>query len=135
MKIETIVAVQHNGTMFPPGSVMDLGEVEANRLIRLKAAVEVEQETDESSDEMQDHEAQKREYEKAIEELMPIDGINEDLADRLFDAGYKSVKDIAEADPDELQKVKGIGKKNCETIQDSADEILDAQEAESGNEE
>lgn len=49
--------------------------------------------------------------EKALEELQTIPGVGEAKAEALLDAGYRSLKDLQEASPEELAGVKGIGEK------------------------
>jgi len=48
----------------------------------------------------------------------------------LYEAGYKTVQQVAEADPEDLIRIKGIGKKNVEKIQDSAEELLEESDSE-----
>ncbi|MBD3228720.1 MAG: DUF4332 domain-containing protein [Candidatus Lokiarchaeota archaeon] len=52
---------------------------------------------------------------KAITELMKIKGINKKDAQRLFEAGIKSIKKLGQSIPDELANATGIPKKKLTT--------------------
>ena len=58
------------------------------------------------------------------EELKMIDGVDEDLAYRLIEAGYVTVQSVAEAKPEDLIKIKGVGKRSVVKIQESADDLI-----------
>jgi len=118
MKLRTIVSIKKDGVWVRPDSVIEMEKGdEADRLIRLGAATPVD------SDIPMDNEPAPNEIEEMVTELSKIDGVNDDLAVRLVEAGFESIASVAEASPEELMAVKGIGKKNCETIQDSAEEL------------
>jgi len=59
----------------------------------------------------------------AEEEAIPLDkipGVGPKTAERLVEAGYSSASDIANADPAELENVKGISKKSAAEIIEKA---------------
>lgn len=121
--LELLVPVKHNGTEYAPGDVIEIEDKDANRLVLNKSAQVYKTPSSGSASE--------EEYEEVevdlIEELSRIDGVNEDLAERLVEAGYESIQEVAEADPEELILIKGIGKKSVEGIQDSAEDIFDSE--------
>ena len=55
-----------------------------------------------------------------VQELMSVPGIGDAKAHVLYKAGYKTVKDLQEADPEELAGVKGIGDKLAAKIIEGA---------------
>ncbi len=57
---------------------------------------------------------------KEIDELLKVPGIGEAKAALLFEAGYRSVKDLQTATVDELATVKGIGEKLASKIIEGA---------------
>ncbi len=58
-----------------------------------------------------------------IEELMAVPGIGDAKAHVLYKAGYKTVKDLQQADPEELAGVKGIGDKLAAKIIEGAQTV------------
>ena len=114
MKIRTIHSIKLNGNWVIPGSCIEVDDDIARSLIR-KNAAEVfeipEFELPESNTSI-------------VETLCQLEEVNVELANRLIQAGYTSIKSIADAEPDDLKKVKGIGKKTVAKIQESADDIL-----------
>jgi N utilization substance protein A len=66
-------------------------------------------------------------------ELLTLRGVGSATADALFDAGWQSVQELADAPPDELATIPGVGLTKAADIIGSAKErieTLDAQEAE-----
>ncbi|MBN1785671.1 MAG: ribosomal protein L13e [Candidatus Methanofastidiosa archaeon] len=71
-------------------------------------------------------EAAKEEPEEGDKESMPLDdipGVGPKTADRLFDAGYVSVADIANAKAEDLAQVKGISEKSAAELIKKAKEL------------
>lgn len=60
-------------------------------------------------------------------DLMEIDGVGEDLAKELQAAGLSTIQEVAEADLDTLESVKGIGPSTAITIKRDAVELLESQ--------
>ena len=123
MKIQLKRSCKIEGVWRDPGSIVEIADQDANRLLTLKAAerlVEVTTEDDVVTDD---------ESLEAIEELEKIDGVSSELAELLYEAGYKTIQQVAEAEPEDLIRLKGIGKKSVETIQDSAEELLEDEES------
>ncbi len=65
------------------------------------------------------------EKEDAVEKLIEITGINNELADLLFENGFTSVALVAEAKVKDLVALPGIGNKSAPKIIESAQDILD----------
>ncbi len=69
----------------------------------------------------------------ALEQLTALPGVGEKLAARLVAAGYAGLAALAEATPEALQEIEGIGPKSAEKILQAAREALaDAGSAGSG---
>lgn len=62
--------------------------------------------------------------EDAIKELAILEGVGKSKAKRLYDAGFKTIEAIKEADVEDIAAIKGIGAKLAEKIKESAQEIL-----------
>ncbi|MGD9963581.1 MAG: helix-hairpin-helix domain-containing protein, partial [Thermoplasmata archaeon] len=58
-----------------------------------------------------------------IEELMSVPGVGDAKAHVLYKAGYKTVKDLQQADLEELAGVKGIGDKLAAKIIEGAHSV------------
>lgn len=61
-------------------------------------------------------------------ELPKIKGVGKKIAFSLYRRGFKSVKDIANADERELMRVTGIGEKTAGTIKKEAKKLLEKEE-------
>ena len=59
-------------------------------------------------------------------QLVSIRGIGRVRARILFEAGYRTVKDIAEASPEELERLPGIGRHLSREIVERARSMSDA---------
>lgn len=123
MNIRLLRSVKHDGVWHDPGARLPMDDRQARTLIRKKAAESME---DISSPEDIDEE----EVSDAVEALMEIDGVNDELANRLIEAGFVTVEDVANADPDDLKKIKGIGKRTVVEIQESADDLVSSSDDE-----
>jgi len=66
----------------------------------------------------------------SLEELMSVPGVGEAKARTLHGAGYRTVKDLQEADHDELAAVKGIGDKLASKIIKNAQSLTNEEEPE-----
>lgn len=115
MRVKIMGLVIHDGVEYQPGTIADFEEDAAGRLVRLKAAVPVENEetNDLDVDDMAD----------MAEQLCKIEGVNNEVAYNLIEAGFKTIQSVAEAVPEDLVSVKGIGKKSVKKIQESAEEL------------
>ena len=60
----------------------------------------------------------------ALEQLTALPGVGEKLAARLVAAGYAGLAALAEATPEALQEIEGIGPKSAEKILQAAREVL-----------
>lgn len=122
-KIRLLHTVKKDGEWFEPGSVLEFPAKDANELI-LGGHAEMHEDTpipsigDESD-------LTQFEQESILEKLGEIEGVNDDLALRLFHAGFETVQQVAEADAEDLVMIKGIGARSVEKIQDSAGDIFD----------
>jgi Holliday junction resolvasome RuvABC DNA-binding subunit len=59
-----------------------------------------------------------------IEELIRVRGIGPTAAERLIDAGIKSIEEIANSKPEELAWIKGIGMLSANRIIENALELI-----------
>ncbi|UCG35032.1 MAG: transcription termination/antitermination protein NusA [Candidatus Omnitrophota bacterium] len=73
--------------------------------------------------------------EEEIKNLQHFHSVGKKLAVTLVDSGYGKLKDLAQADPKEIAKLKGIGKKKAEQIVEEAKKELKAKEKEAKAEE
>lgn len=58
------------------------------------------------------------------EPLVDIDGVGEDLAKKLFEAGFQSINAVAGASLDDLEAIDGIGASSSKRIRDHARELV-----------
>lgn len=134
MRVRLLTSVKDGSGWHEPGVIRDFSDEDARSLIRSKSAeavsaipsniipsVEiesVESEKDVYSDE---------ELREMADALKQIDGVDEEIAYRLLEAGFHDVQSVAEAERDVLIAIKGIGKKNVTKIQESAEDLVDFQ--------
>jgi Holliday junction resolvasome RuvABC DNA-binding subunit len=59
-----------------------------------------------------------------IDELVRVRGIGPTAAERLVNAGVKSIEEIAQSKPEQLAWIKGIGMISADTIIQNANELL-----------
>jgi len=59
-----------------------------------------------------------------IEELVRVRGIGPTAAERLVNAGVKSIEEIAKSKPEQLAWIKGIGMISADKIIQNANELL-----------
>jgi N utilization substance protein A len=71
--------------------------------------------------------------EAALDQFVALPGVGEKLAARLVAAGYAGVQALAEATPEALQEIEGIGPKSAERIAHVAREAATASAASSGS--
>jgi len=57
---------------------------------------------------------------KAVKQLMEIDGVGKAKAKILYDAGFKTIESVKKANEDEIAGIKGIGEKLAQKIKSSA---------------
>ncbi|MDG6220586.1 MAG: helix-hairpin-helix domain-containing protein [Candidatus Thermoplasmatota archaeon] len=60
-----------------------------------------------------------------IEDLMTLDGVGRKRAEKLWDAGFRSAAEVADATLEELASVEGFSKKLAEAVKVSFDEEFD----------
>lgn len=130
MRIRLLVSVKDGDGWHNPGTILDRDDDEARRLILQKAAEVVEEKIVTEDDE----EVSEGDLQKMAVELVEIDGVNDDLAYRLIEAGYGSVQSVAEAEPEDLIEIKGIGRTSVKKIQESASDIIDGSKDEENEE-
>ena len=65
-----------------------------------------------------------KQSEEMREALKTIPNVGDVMARVLYNEGYRSIEDIANADPEELARKAGVGRKNVEKIVASAREML-----------
>ncbi len=61
---------------------------------------------------------------EAIKQLTTLDGVGKAKAKLLYEAGFKTIASIKEAETDDIAGIKGIGEKLASRIKSSADEIV-----------
>jgi predicted flap endonuclease-1-like 5' DNA nuclease len=124
MIIKLINAVKAGGHMNPPGSTVEMDDAEAKRLVGLGAAEFLPESSPVSEDiEPDEMEDSNDKSDDVIDELTQLKGVNEDMAQRMIDAGINGIAQLLEMEPDALAdlKISGIGIKKAEAI------IADAQ--------
>ena len=120
MRVRLLTSVKDERGWHDPGKILDFEDDEARRLILKKAAEPLKEQIVDQDDE----EVPEETLEELAEKLSKIDGINEEIAYRLIEAGYPTIQSVAEAVPEDLIKIKGIGKKTVVDIQESAEDLL-----------
>lgn len=138
MRIRLLNTVIDGSGEHAPGAVRDFPDDEANRLIMLRAAEPLSSAVLSSSpsddaDSPEDEEYSEDELKEMAEKLKEIDGVNEEIAYRLIEAGFHDIQSVAEANRDDLIEIKGIGKRNVGKIQDSAEDLMDSTDEEIDN--
>ena len=69
-----------------------------------------------------------KKIEKAVAQFSSIEGIDEDLANRLVAEGYLSYDDLSVIEPDDLMEMGGLTEEQVERISEIAEERGDAEE-------
>ncbi len=59
-----------------------------------------------------------------IEELIRVRGIGQIAAERLINAGVKSIEEVANSNPEQLAWIKGIGMISAKKIIENANELI-----------
>jgi len=131
MRIRLLNTVIDGSGEHAPGAIRDFPDDEANRLIMLRAAEPLSSTVPSSSpsDDIyssEDEEYTEEELIEMAEKLKEIDGVNEEIAYRLIEAGFHDIQSVAEANRDDLIVIKGIGKRNVGKIQESAEDLMDS---------
>lgn len=138
MRIRMLTSVKDGSGWIQPGAVRDISDEEANRLIRLRAAEPVKVPTPSEDPEIvadEDEEYSEEELIAISDSLKEIDGVNEEISYRLIEEGFVSVESIVDAEPEDLIKIKGVGKRNVGKIQESAADIVDGSDADEDEDE
>jgi large subunit ribosomal protein L32e len=65
---------------------------------------------------------------KAVKQLMEIDGVGKAKAKLLYGAGFKTIESVKKANEDEIAGIKGIGEKLAQKIKASADQMVIVEE-------
>ena len=125
IEVKCVKPLKINGVWYKPGSIATVSTKEVGRLTLLQAIEVVKVDSNTISKSID--EAIKN-PESIIEELNSIPNVSDDVAKLLYQEGYKSIVDVYEARPEELQKIKGVGKKLAKKIIDSAEQLIDLQE-------
>src|SRR5688500_6424161 len=69
-----------------------------------------------------------KKIEKAVAQFSSIEGIDEDLANRVVAEGYLSYDDLSVIEPDDLMEMGGLSMEQVEQITEVAEERGDAEE-------
>lgn len=119
-------------------TVLKYSAEEEARLIKLGAAVYVDkasssekattQKTPDNgasdADSVEGEVITEEEYQEMLDDLCKVNGIDQAMAESLFDSGIETVEDLANAIPESLTKIKGIGKATAPKIIKSAKGLL-----------
>lgn len=62
-------------------------------------------------------------WEKMVDLLLRLPGVGEVIAEEILDLGFDSIQALAEAEPEELLEIKGVGPKTAEKIITSAGKL------------
>jgi len=140
--IKVLTRIIDGSGVHDKGTVLKYSAEEEARLIKLGAAVcvdkasssekettqETTQETPDNGDSDEDSvEAEvitEEEYREMLDDLCKVNGIDQAMAESLFDSGIETVEDLANALPESLTKIKGIGKATAPKIIESAKGLL-----------
>lgn len=127
MVVRLLNKIQNGDGEFPAGSVLEIDDAEATRLVKLKAAISLED--DDDDEEFEVHQLEDSD-EEPITGLKEIPGIKEETIESLNDEGIYSVQDLAEKRVEDLILIKGIGVKTAERLIEAAEELLEEEEEE-----
>ncbi len=72
---------------------------------------------------------------EAYNSMLQLDGVGEATASNLYQQGFRSMEEVAEASPPDLMQVGGIGEEKAGKIIQSARQRMKAKESEEGTEE
>ena len=141
MLLSLTKSVKLNNIWKYAGDEVEVEDNEAKRLIRLKAGNPVnniepksfKEEPIEPNPTIDPEEGEPEESDVML--LAQIKGVSEELALRLVNAGFNTPQRAAEADPEDLIQIEGIGPKSVEKIQDSAEELSDSLDLDESDEE
>jgi len=122
MKVQLTKPVKDGGEWKNPGTICDFEDGVARKLIRQHCATVLV--SPPPSDVASGGDGDGTSDGEAIEKLCEIEGVNIDIASRLYEAGYKTVQDVEEARQKDLLTIKGIGRKNVSVIQESAGDLM-----------
>ena len=131
MRVRVIRSVKVDGSWISPGTIREFENTEAQRLIRLRAVEMLEITSSVPVNEIAEDDSNDETYtdeELAIiaKDLCKIDGVTNDIAYRLIEYGYTDAMLVMEANATDLLKIKGIGNKNVNKIQESAEDVYDS---------
>lgn len=122
MLVKLKVSAKVDGEWKNPGSLVELPADEAKRMFRLKAADRPSQVDLPANSNTYSAE----EMDEMISALTEIDGISEKLVGDVIEAGYITVKSIAEASDADLVAIKGIGQSTALRMIESAEGLSDS---------
>ena len=126
MRIRLLKTVIDGSGEKKPGVVCDFDDKEARRLIRLRAAEEYIPPSTPSDDEVSEDGYTEEELRGMAGALCEINGVDDDIAYRLIEVGIVDVEAVANAELEDLIKIKGIGKRSVSKIQESAEDLVDS---------
>ncbi|GAF98383.1 unnamed protein product [marine sediment metagenome] len=129
VKVQLTKPVKDGKEWKNPGAICDFAEDVARKLIRQHCATAL---VSPSSDVASGGDGDGATDGDAVEKLTQIEGVNPDIASRLFEAGYKTVQDVEEARQKDLLAIKGIGRKNVSVIQESASDLMVPEDPDEG---
>lgn len=105
-----VMEIFTDGSQLPIDVLNTSAEILTSYFKQITNPVEVEEKKEESAPAEDEPEV----YQLSVEEL----GLPTRIANALKNGGYKTVRDLAKADMDELKKVKNLGEKSLDSILD-----------------
>ena len=113
----------------PENEVDDIwqGEVDDSPAqVRPDAPTDPEYDTPEDPWAAEEDDAEAIDREAAVAELCELVDVEARLANKLIDAGFTSIAEVAAAAPEDLRRVHGIGRATARSIVDHANELIGA---------
>lgn len=123
MVVRLLSKIQNGDGEFPTGSVLELNDSEATRLVKLKVAVSLEEEEPQIN-------GPEINEDRPVLGLKEIPKIKDDTVEALTDEGIFTVQDLIERSVEDLILIQGIGVKTAERLIDAARDLLREEEEE-----
>ena len=125
MQVRLLKSMKDDKGWHKPGAVLEVTSEEAKFLLQKKAAVafeEIKTEVNEPENDEVDNQNV-----DSVEILMSVLEVSEVIAEAMIEAGFDSIKKVAEAKQPHLVKVKGISGKSAVKLIEAAQLILEEQ--------
>ncbi len=125
MKVKVLKTIKYSGEYYHENDVVEVEEKYLNGLLSRGLVCKLEDNNivEENVSDIED-DSDNLDEDNGNDDFCEINGINDDIAGALIDAGYKYYQDIVDASEKELTKISGIGKATAKTIKESASELV-----------